>query len=437
MLLKKARILIQNHTSIISNTLVYTLSSAFNALVGFVLLPILTRYLKPNEYGLVETFSTVSFVITGVVLFGGNTLLPKEYFRLTSDERRVFLADNSLIVFVSGGVLAVLIWVGGPLTRAIDTYTKLGALLLELCVAVGVSRAMVSLALTLFQIQSRPLAFSLFSNSQTVFDIALSIILVVLLKWGWVGRITSIVGSSVLFMIVGLWVMDVWRRPWKAIEHIRASSYRRMIIISGLPLILSHVSGWLLDAANKVIIANLISLSATGIYSVAAKFGMVIMMIETAFSRAWLPFFFEKLTSGTNANRRTLVMITYLYIVVLFFVAVAYGIFMKFLLKIIVGPEYYEAGKFILLIGLSYWLDGVWKMFIGYLVYAAKIKTYSAIIIVSGIINVILNYALLPRMGIMGAAVAMFASYLFGSAATIYFSTRSVSMPWNMAVVVR
>ena len=86
--LKRAFSLINANKAIISNTAVYTLSSGVNALIGFILLPILTRYLSPTAYGIVETFSATAFVLTGVVLFGGNTLLAKEFFRLNSFEKK-------------------------------------------------------------------------------------------------------------------------------------------------------------------------------------------------------------------------------------------------------------------------------------------------------------------------------------------------------------
>jgi len=181
---------------------------------------------------------------------------------------------------------------------------------------------------------------------------------------------------------------------------------------------------------DKIMINNLINIESTGLYSIGYRFGMVVKMVETAFSLAWLPFFYENIAKNKYENNLKIVKATYIYLILLFMFAVFFGLIGKYLLFFMVDERFFGASKFILLISIAYFFDGVWKVFTGYLVSSGRMKTYASINMFSALLHLFLSYLLIKYLGLIGAAWATCISMMAGAAVTILIATRVHDMPW-------
>jgi len=386
---------------------------------------VLTRYLSPFDYGIVETFMTVVACLTGVVIIGGNALISREYFGLDESERREFAGNIlGMILFATVSLLFLyffsIMW-GNFWVNIL----KLRNSLIILAIVVSAGNAFIAMMSITFQLEKKAASFAVFMNSKTFFEIGLSLFLIIGMGWTWMGRITGI--SSSIFLFCGI---AVYLFKSRNIYILFPAKYWKKICLLGSPLILSHIGGWVYGMIDKIMINNLVNVEATGLYSVGYRFGMVVMMVETAFSLAWLPFFYENISRNKHEHDVKIIKATYIYIGLLFIFSVAFSLLGKHLLYFMVDKRFFGAGQFIFLISLAYFFDGVWKMFVGYLIYKGKTKTHAYIVLFSAAINIILNYILLKQIGLIGAAWATLVSFVVGAVLTIIISVRSYAMPW-------
>jgi O-antigen/teichoic acid export membrane protein len=208
-------------------------------------------------------------------------------------------------------------------------------------------------------------------------------------------------------------------------------------VLLGFPLAMAHISGWTTEMIGKLMINNMIGVDATGLYSVGYRFGMIMLMVQAALSRAWLPFFFENINNDSPASRMKLVRATYACIAGLLVLALLIGFSGPYLLHLMVVPKFYAASQFIFLVTMAYFCDGVWKLFLGYLTHRDRTRLYSSIVFAAAITNVVLNYVLLKKIGLIGAAWSIFISYAIGALLTIVAAARSHPMPWLSIDVVK
>ena len=82
------------NTSLSINALIYFVSNLINALVPFVLLPVLTRYLPPEEYGHVALFTIFSACAVAVISFGVGGAVTRQYYHLEKPEFSEFVGDE-------------------------------------------------------------------------------------------------------------------------------------------------------------------------------------------------------------------------------------------------------------------------------------------------------------------------------------------------------
>jgi len=412
-------------SSLVRRSAVYTASQSLSALTNFILLPVLTRYLSLADYGIIETFLAVVMLLTGVIGLGTNTSLTKDYFKLQEQDRSVYIG-NSFGLIGAAGLLISGALIIRPTNALVADWLKIPAAAVAAIGVVAFAKAAISLTQTLFQLQRRAKTYALFTNSLTVGELLLSIVLIAGLGLHWSGRLLGIVPSyTVAALITFIWLKR------SGLLQVLPLKFDGAILKSALPLVVAHVSGWSTVMADRLIVSHLLGPGATGLYALGPRFAMVIMLFQTSFSLAWLPFFYENLAKNTREAEIRIVKATYLYSLGLISFSLMYGVFSRFLLYVMVDKRFYGASNYIFLLSLAYCADGIWKLFLGYLLHHDKATTYALILCVASVIDVGLNFALVLHFGPIGAAWGTLVSLVFGMIATIFAAAKLHKMPWS------
>jgi len=412
-------------SGLLKRTAIYTFSSSFGALVSFLLLPVFTRYLSQYDYGIIATFTAVTACLTGIIGMGSNTLLSKNYFGLGLKGRKIYIANIlELIIINSLFILCIFLIFGNFFSNLI----KISITLLLLSVMVSSGSMIYAILLTLQQLKKQAIKYAIISNSRALIEIGLSLFFILVVGLKWEGRIGGITLSTLLFLVITLFIF----KKEKIVVNFSKKYFKELILL-GSPLIISHISGWANNMIDRLMINNMVSIEATGLYSIGYKFGMVIMIIEVAFSRAWLPYFYEKIEGNKDVDKLNIVKTTYIYTAGLIIFSLFYGYFSKYLLYFMVDKKFYAAGKFIFLIAMAYCFDGILKLFSGYLIYSGRIKLFSSIIAISVGVNIVLNYVLLKKIGIIGAAWATFISFAVELVLVVIAAVKCYPMPWLLS----
>ena len=167
---------------IVRRIFVYLVSGSISALVAFLLLPVLTKYLTPYDYGIVETFTSLTTCLTGVILLGGNTILAKEYFDHEEPGRKILITRILALMCISGLILLLSVFIVDLSVQAVSNLLKISASLVYLAVIVSFLNALIALVTTFLQVEKRAFHYALFVNSKTIVEILISLTLIVV--WG-------------------------------------------------------------------------------------------------------------------------------------------------------------------------------------------------------------------------------------------------------------
>ena len=412
-------------SELVRRSLIYTGSSSINALTNFLLLPVLTIYLTPADYGIVETFLSVIAVLVGLVILGANTCISRDFFRLREEARAAYIG-SALVVVVLGttalslifGLLSILPWPGGQ-------WLDFNRWILFAALAVSSARAVFTILQTTLQLEKGALTYAFFVNGNTIADLVISLILVMSAGMVWKGR----VAGMLIAQLVSMWLGLLWLKK-KRMLRMGDFQFVRTIIKSAPPLVFAHVAGWGLTMADRVIVAQCVDVQSTGIYGVGARFASVITAIGTAFSLAWLPFFYESIHEKNAKTDIRIVRVTYLAAMLMITGSFAYCFISPWVLNWIVDPRYFGAAQFIPILGAAYCVESIWKLFTGYLIYHGRLKTYSAILTGAAALNLVLDYIFIGQWGVIGAAWAAVCALGCGMAATMIAAQRTHPMPW-------
>ena len=406
---------------------VYTSSNVIRSAIPFFLLPVLTRYLTPTDYGIVATFQVLLPITIVFVSLNMHGAVAVNFFKLEKQEVRVYVGNVIFILFVSFLFTFLIISaVKTPLSHLV----KFPENWLLIIVVVALFQSLFTLTLTLWQVEQKPLPYGIFQISQTILNVTLSLIFVVALNWRWQGRLLGIIIVSIIFGFISLFI--IYKR--KYVSFCFNKAYSRDALLFGIPLIPHTLGVWMITSIDRVFINSMVNVAATGIYAIGYQVGMIIGLLATSFNQAWSPFLFEKLKENNNVTKIRIVKFTYLYDVAIIVLALALSLIAPWFLEFFVSKDFHCAYKYVLWIALGYAANGMYFMVAGYIFYVKKTYILAWITSVSAGTNVVLNYFFIKANGAIGAAQATTVTFFISFILTWILSAKVHEMPWIIAL---
>ncbi len=164
----------------------------------------------------------------------------------------------------------------------LERWTELPHKWLLIGVIVSAAQFILLIRLAIFQSAKNGVHFAIFRVGQAAVDAIASIVLILVFAWDWQGRLIGISAGILLSASVALVSLAVG--GYLKLQPNRA--YMLNALKFGLPLVPHVFGGMLLSTVDRVLISNVIGISATGIYMVAVQIGLGIYLVADACNRA-------------------------------------------------------------------------------------------------------------------------------------------------------
>lgn len=406
---------------------VYLLSSILNASIPFLLLPILTRYLEPAEYGEIAVFQVWVALIGALCGLSVHGAANRKYFDYENPDKEIgeFIGACVFLLVFSTIALAIIIY---PFHDLIVKLLGIKEIWLWLGIPVAFSNFLIQLRLGQWQVRKKATYYGGFQISRSLFDMLLSLVLVVIFTLGVTGRLSGTISATCIFggvAIISLRSSDIFKLNWRP-------DLMKDALKFGVPLIPHILGAFLLLMADRAIISSELGLSEAGVYMVAAQLAMAMSIMLEAVNKAFSPWLFERLKRNNDTEKRQVVKFSYWYSGFLLFIALIALIIGDEILAIIAGDKYSAAGKVVGWLFLAQAFRGIYFLFTNYIFFSKKTASIAKITIVFGVFHIALLYYFVNQFGIKGAAFALCISMLLQVFATWYTASKLVKMPWTL-----
>ena len=412
-------------SSLFKSSFVYTLTKVINSAIPFLLMPVLTRYLNPEDYGVVAMFGVMlSFAapFTGLSIHGA---IARQYYERDKVDMPTYVTNCLLILISSTTIVGILFYF---LADLISNVASFPAQWIWAVIIVSATQFINQVNLTLWLVQIKPIPFGIFQISQTVLNMCLSIWFVVGLGLAWQGRIQAQVIVSIVFGLFGLFLL--FKNGW--IKFGLDTTYIKNALKFGVPLLPHALSGTIKTVVDRFLITSMVSLSATGLYSVGYQIGSITGMLGESFNQAYVPWLYERLKRDKYEEKIVIVKFTYIYFVVILCMALGLGLVSPWFFSLFLGPKFLGANAYILWISLGFAFNGMYMMVGNYIFYIQKTYILAWVTFSTAVISIVINYFAIKYLGAIGAAytftVMSFVTFLL----VWILSSRVYPMPWNL-----
>ena len=386
--------------SLTKSSLIYTVGKILPQAVGFILLPIYTKYLTSDEYGLTESMYMLIMVLSIFFSLGSERSLYRLYYDYDINEKKIFIGNVSILIFLISFIGTVFCFIFSDTLSLVFksipfnpyfTYSILTAFLMSFSL----------IPLTLLQIEEKAILFLKLSTSSFLLIVLFSLYFLLVEKEGAEGLVKGRFYGNLLIAPIYLYFV---------IKQSQFQPNKQMIkniVLFSSPMIPILLTTWILNLSNRIFLEHFLTLSEVGIYSLAFKVSSLATIIPAAIFTAFSPIFYKYSNSnntvlGNNKIQRLISIISYITIAVCFIVS----IFSKEILLLFFNENYKDAIELVPMLVLSAFLISI-SGFYNLMIYQdKKPKVIMNISILGAIISIISNYLLIPFLGIQGAAIA-------------------------------
>ena len=390
----------------IENFLVYGLGGIISKLIPLIMVPIVTRLMPNTEYyGISDLSNTVVQFGSAIAVIGMYDAMYRMFFEMEEEEYKknicstalLFTMVTSLIVFV------IMLIARNFIAQYFFGNSKYAYVVYLSAMAVLVS-ATNSIISAPTRMQNKRKIFLVTNTVSPLLSYSISIPMLLAGHYVIALPLAAVVSGVTMEITFG-----ILNHGWFNFRRFDKKLLRQLLIIA-IPLFPNFLIYWLFNSCDKVMITNILGIGAAGIYSVGSKLGHCSQLIYTAFAGGWQYFAFSTMKDDNQVKSNSMI---FEYLGVISFVATAFICAWSYLIFNILFTDKYLTGYVVApYLFLAPLLQMLFQVACNQFLVIKK--TWPNMLILSSgvVINILINYFLIPVLGIEGAAIATLFGYV-------------------------
>lgn len=389
------------------HTSVYGLGNILGQAIGFVLLPVYTRYLTPADYGIMALLAITTNIVGTIIAVGITQAMFRYYYEYEDPRERNQVISTGIISFALFALVSLSLFSLGSRTFArvilgSEEYTRF----FLICFATVWFSTLTRMGMDYLRIKEWSHVYLVISLASLVTSLSLNIYFVVVAEKGVWGILLGNLLNSILFA-------GVLMAPILIMTGFKFSMPKcKEMVRFGAPLILSDVGRTIANSSDRYFIKGFGDLRITGIYSLAYRFGTIAHTFVTSpFIQIWFP---RRLASykEEDAEKTYARLFTY-FLCILILIGLGICVVIKDIVRLFTTPPFYETYKYVPLIIFAYVIFSFYYHFSIALYIKKKSKHIATIDASTGFLNLALNFLLIKYFLVWGAVAATILSFTY------------------------
>lgn len=404
----------------------FGISASLVKAVGIILIPIYTRQLAMEEYGVLGLLVLMSLVCDGIFTLGLGSALFRSYYDYDEKkERSVVISTALILATISAAILGTLSLVFGKsvVAEMLFDLPQYGShfQLMMVGASVGILKI---IPFSVYRAQKKFLRYAVYNFFFAFLQVLIILYLVLEQGMGLFGVvlgmvISKAVTSAVLLVAIRQEIKFAFSRP----EALKLLKY-------GLPLVVVSLTGIVTSSGGLYFMQKTADLAEVGVFNLALKLTMIFhILIMNPFQIIWPPTMFavEKNSYAEAFYSRMLTYVSYLGMLV----ALGIGLFAREVILLLATPEYERGTVVVFVLTTSSLILAIKLVFHVGIALKRRTELLSMISVLQAFVCIGIWIIFVPRFGLLGAAFGPLFGYLLGAILAYWFSSRLVEIDYE------
>ena len=385
---------------LLKNTIIISISKICTSLLTFLLLPLYTGILSPEDYGIVDLVNTLIYLMVPIVTLQ----LEQSVFRDLIEARN---NKDKQISIISTGIIQLSVQLFSFVLLFLIIYPFIQNKYKVFLVINLIAYIFVSFFLQIARGVGETRKYALGSFVSAIFTIIFNIIFLVVFNFGAYGMLLGSLigyGSAIIYLFFSI----------KLYKYFKISSYKKTLLKTllkySIPLVPNALSWWIFNASDRLIVSSILGVSQNGILSASLKFSSIITTLYNIFDTSWI----ESISANIHDKDIDDFFIFMFNIMINLFASFCLGLisFMPIIFPIMINSNYSNGYGLIPISIISAFLNVIQGMTA--VVYAAKKNTgfIAKTSVTAAIINAVVHLLLIHSIGLFAAVISTLVSFI-------------------------
>lgn len=383
---------------LVINTIIFGIGTLASKIIMFMLLPIYTAYMTTSELGTGELVVNCMNLLYPIATINILSAMLRYAMDVKSDKKKVL--QNTFIVILIGVMVVAMGMSVINLQSSINKW-KVYLLLLLFCYSLEQILSVFSKALDKTKI---------FAIGNIIYTLALFVISAILLSVfhrGTAGYLEGMILANIITFLYYIKALNI--RQYITLDKIDKPLLKEMVLFS-IPLIVNSISWWIASFCDRFVLELYLGTNSVGIYSVASKIPAIVSTVASVFMQAWVLSAIKEYQRGGESGffdavfrKFSALFISWAAIIICL---------CKLLMTFLASGDFLESWLYVPLLLCAAVFSGFGNFYSALYISAKKNTSVMITTICGAVVNIVLNFILIPNMGIQGAVIATMISQL-------------------------
>lgn len=411
----------------------YLFATVISSAINVLLLPIYTRFLSPSDFGVIALFGTFGMITTGLVSLGIHKATYKYYFDFENDQDQLITIVSTNLIY-----LIFIFFITGTIIYFNSTWlsirlfdNQINNKLINLSFFSGCLTYFINFITLLLTAQKRSKEYAIVTISRVIINNTLSFYLIFVHSLTYMSKIYASIITQTLLLLILLFLMRNligFKISFIKLKKSLAFSYPNAPI---------SIIGLVYKSFDKILLNKFVGLDSVGYYAIGSQLASTIKLLINSLTKSFNPFFFSLANKGGMAQKDSIVKRFYDVAFVIMFFGLCTITFSEELINLFT-TENFDSAMYVLPVYVFYHLFAVIGLIsIPQIMFAEKMLYLLPQAIISIIVNIILNIALIPSYGAVGAALATAIAQLGTCIVSYFLAQKAFYLPLKVSKTIK
>ena len=408
------------------DSFIYGLGNAVLKILALITAPIFTRIFVPAEYGIISLIASIISFLSLLLIFGMDSAIPVSFYQYKRERKIIISSGFWFLLFWSLSLVALGNILAFRISDLVFHQFSYGVLFL-IAFWTAFFTLMINLAKAVFRLEFRPKTFALVACLQAILTTGLMILLVVYFKMGLTGYFAGGLLGGLISFLLSIYLI-------KNNLSFRISFPRlKEMIAYGSMIVPASIAFFVFDLSDRFFLNHYRDLTELGLYSIGINIASLLLFFSVAIGQAWSPFVLKLYFESKKIFHQFVPRVFSYYLIFFFSLALLLSLFGEEILRIFATEKFYGASQVIAPLTLAMVFSASLQVTAMGISITRKTKYFAFFSGLAAGLNILLNFLLIPRYGMVGAGWATALSYLFLTLAYFFQSQKFIylSIDWQ------